>query len=318
MSVQSTLNTEYLNRTNIWSREVTDLLMDDLFAMRFVRTLTDFPDGTTLNIPSIGEAEVFNYAEGQAIKYSSLDTGNFQFEIDQYIGSAHAVTEQFKQDSFYANELVSAFVPRQHRAIMEHYETRVWNRANAGQTASDLNTINEAPHRWVASGASNVLTFEDFSKARYSLKKANIPMRNLVAVVDPSTAFKLENQANITNLMTPSGKWSDTLHTGLASGFQYRFTIHGFDVFESNYLPRAITETIDGRTVTSTGVANFFFSAEPGQTLPLVGAWRQMPTVYSEFNKDLQQTEYLTVCRYGVKLMRPDNLITVLSDYDVV
>lgn len=318
MSVSMTTNTEYLNRTSLWSREVTELLLDDLFAMRFVRTLTDFPDGTTLNIPTIGEAEVFNYAEGNAIKYGNLDTGNFQFEIDQYIGSANAVTEKFKQDSFYANELISAFTPRQHRAILEHYETRVWNRANAGQTVSDTNTINEADHRWVASGTSNVLTFEDFSKARYALKKAAVPMRNLVAIVDPSTAYKLETQANVTSLMTPMGKWADVLHSGMASGFQYRFTIQGFDVFESNYLPRNITETIDGRTMTSTGVANFFFSAEPGQTLPLVGAWRQMPTVYSDFNKDLQQTEYVTVCRYGVKLMRPDNLVTVISNYDVV
>lgn len=316
--VTMTTNTEYLNRTNLWSREVTDLLLDDLFAMRFVRTLTDFPDGTTLNIPSIGEAEVFNYAEGQSIKYGTLDTGNFQFEIDQYIGSANAVTEQFKQDSFYANEMISAFTPRQHRAIMEHYETRVWNRANAGQTASDVNSINEADHRWVASGTSQTITFDDFFKARYALTKANVPLTDLVAIVDPSTAYKLETQANVTNLMTPMGKWHESLHSGLTTGLQYRFTIGGFDVFQSNYLPRNITETIDGRTVTSTGVANFFFSAKPGQTLPLVGAWRQMPTVYSEFNKDLQQTEYLTVCRYGVKLMRPDNLVTVLSNFDVV
>ncbi len=321
MAVTMTTNTEYLNRTSLWSREVTDLLLDDLFAMRFVRTLTDFPDGTTLNIPSIGEAEVFNYAEGQAIKYNNLDTGNFQFEIDQYVGSANAVTEQFKQDSFYANEMISLFSPRQHRAIMEHYETRVWNRLNAGQTASNLNTINDADHRWMASGSSNVLNFDDFFKARYALKKANVPLRNLVAIVDPSTAYKLETQANMTNLMTPQGNWSESLLKGLASGFQYRFTIGGFDVFESNYLPRGSTltdTTIDGVSIPSAPVANFFFSAEPGQTLPLVGAWRQMPTVYSEFNKDLQQTEYLTVCRYGVKCMRPDNLVTVISNYDVV
>lgn len=321
MAVTMTTNTEYLTRTNLWSREITDLLLDDLFAMKFVRTLTDFPDGTTLNIPTIGEAEVFQYAEGQAIKYNNLDTGNFQFTIDQYIGSANAVTEQFKQDSFYANELISAFTPRQHRAIMEYYETRVWNRANAGQTANDVNMINDADHRWVASGTSNVLTFDDFSKARYALKKANVPMRNLTAIVDPSTAYKLETQANITSLMTPQGRWADTLTTGLSSGFQYRFNILGFDVFESNYLPRGtgISDTsIDSVSVPATPVANFFFSSEPGQTLPLVGAWRQMPTVYSEFNKDLQQTEYLTVCRFGVKLMRPDNFVTVISNYDVV
>ena len=43
------------------------------------------------------------------------------------------------------------------------------------------------------------------------------------------------------------------------------------------------------------GTVNFFFSAAPGDTMPWVGAFRQMPTVYSEFNKDHQQEEYLTI-----------------------
>jgi len=64
---------------------------------------------------------------------------------------------------------------------------------------------------------------------------------------------------------------------------------------------------------TTNGVANFFFSATPGDTLPWVGAFRQMPTVYSEFNKDLQQSEYLTITEYGFKLYRPENLVTVLT-----
>jgi hypothetical protein len=43
-----------------------------------------------------------------------------------------------------------------------------------------------------------------------------------------------------------------------------------------------------------------------------------MPTVYSEFKKDLLRDEYLTVCRWGTKLYRPENLVVVLSDTDQV
>jgi hypothetical protein len=318
MSVHSTQNNQYLLRDQIYSRDITELLMDDLFAMRFVRTLSDFPDGTTYNLPSIGEAQVQTYVEGGAIKYNALDTGNFTFDIDQYIYSANAITNKYKRDSYWSSDLISYFAPRQHRAIMQQYEARVWNRANAGQTSADLNNINDAPHRWVAQGANNTLIYNDFSKARFSLFKANVPLRNLVAIVDPSVAYVLETQANVTNLMTPMGNWADTLKNGLTSGLTYRFNFLGFDVFQSNYLPRPATETIDGTASGSTAVANFFFSAEPGDTLPLVGAWRQMPTVESEYKKDLQQTEYLTICEYGVKLYRPDNLVTVLSNYDVV
>jgi len=58
---------------------------------------------------------------------------------------------------------------------------------------------------------------------------------------------------------------------------------------------------------------NMFFSAA-GDAVPLVGAWRQLPTVDSEFNKDLQRDEYLTTARYGVKLYRPENLVTICTD----
>jgi len=60
------------------------------------------------------------------------------------------------------------------------------------------------------------------------------------------------------------------------------------------------------------------FSATPGDTLPWVGAFRQLPTVYSEFNKDLQQEEYLTITEYGFKLYRPENMVTVLTATGVV
>ncbi len=38
-----------------------------------------------------------------------------------------------------------------------------------------------------------------------------------------------------------------------------------------------------------------------------------MPTVYSEFNKDLQQEEYITIAEYGFKLYRPENMVTIIT-----
>jgi hypothetical protein len=294
------------------------LLLDDLFATKFVRIIGDFPTGNLINIPSIGEAEVQSFEEGQAIKYQKLDEGNFQFSYDQYKYSAHSVSEKFKRDSMYAQEVISAFPTRQHRAIMEGVETRIFNRANAGQTASDLNSINDADHRWVASGTSARFALQDFAKAHYALSKANVPMTNLVAVVDPSVAYTLQTQTNLMNLLSPVPMWENITREGIVTGFKFRFNIFGFDVYVSNYLPRAITETIDSVSVTTTGVANFFFSAQTGDVCPIIGGFRQMPTVYSEFNKDKQETEYLTITEYGFKLYRPENMVVVLSNYDVV
>jgi hypothetical protein len=101
---------------------------------------------------------------------------------------------------------------------------------------------------------------------------------------------------------------------------KFRYNLYGFDVYVSNYLPNGIAETITlpvSRTVT-TAVANQFFSAAGGDINPIVGGFRQMPTVYSEFNKDLQQEEYLTIAEYGFKLYRPENMVVVLTDTDQV
>lgn len=308
---------EHLIRSNLWSNQLKQLLMDELFAMKFVRVLTDFPDGTTFNIPTLGEAETFDFAEGQRVRYSKMDTGNFTFTFTQYKGSAHSISEKFKRDSFYAQDVLSSFVPRQHRALMEAVETRILSIGNAGQTASNLNTINGGDHRFVGSGTSETIAIKDFARARYALQRANVPMTNLVAILDPSVIYTLQTQANLVNLLSPMPQWDQVVKTGAVKGMKFEMNLMGFDCYTSNYLPSSIAETIDGLS-TTVGVANYLFSATPGDTLPFIGGFRQMPTVYSEFNKDTQETEYLTLAEYDFALYREENLVTILTDTDQV
>lgn len=310
-------NDDHLIRSQLWSKQIKSLLLDDLMAMKFVRTITDFPDGTTINIPSIGEAETADFAEGQRIRYNRLDTGNFQFSFDQYKYSANSISEKFKRDSYYSSDVISAFVPRQHRALMEAVETRILSRGNAGQTASDLNTINGAAHRFVGNGTNETIALKDFYLARYALQKAQVPLVGLTAIVDPSVAYALQTQASVTGLLSPDPQWQSVVKEGMSTGMRFRFHLGGFDVYESNYLPNNIAETVNSKSVT-TGVANLFFSAASGDICPFVGGFRQMPTVYSEFNKDTQETEYLTIAEYGFKLYRPENMVVILTDTDQV
>jgi hypothetical protein len=310
-------NQQFMIRTNVWSRQIKELLLDELNAMKFVRIISDFPDGYIVNIPSIGEAETADFTEGQAIRYNSMATGNFTFSFNNYKYSANAISEKFKRDSYYSADVIAAFVPRQHRALMEAVETNILAQGNAGQTASNTNLINTADHRWVGSGTSQAITFQDFARARYALFKANVPLTNLVAIVDPSVAYTFETQTNIVNLLSPVREWMPMTTEGSITGFKFRYNIFGFDVYISNYLPAIASETISSVAVT-TGVANYLFSAAPGDTMPFIGGFRQMPTVYSEFNKDLQQEEYLTIAEYGFKLYRPENLVTVLTATGVV
>ena len=55
MSGMNTNNGDALIRAELWSRELKDALEDELMANRYVKWLTEFPDGTTFTIPSIGD-----------------------------------------------------------------------------------------------------------------------------------------------------------------------------------------------------------------------------------------------------------------------
>jgi hypothetical protein len=318
---------EHLIRSSLWSNQLKTLLLDDLMATKFVRML-DLPSdfgSSTFNIPSLGEAEVSDFVEGGRIKYNKFDTGNYQFTIDKYKYSANSISEKFKRDSFYANDVVAAFLPRQHRALMVDIESRIFSVGNSGQTASSLNTINSGAHRFVGSGTNETIALKDFARAQYSLKKANVPLTNLVAVVDPSVVYTLQTQANVVNLMSPNPRWGPMVSNTTPTGMKFEMNIYGFDVYSSNYLPACGTsnngtgiETVDGLT-TGAGITNFLFHATTNDLSPWVGAFAQMPTVYSEFNKDTQETEYLTITEYGFKGdFRPENLVCILCDTDQV
>ena len=306
-------NSGHLIRSEIWSSQLKEVLEDELQATTYVNWMNEFPDGDTFTIPSVGQAVTDDYNENEAVKYRALDTGEFQFTIDQYKSSAHYITNKAKQDGFYMSQLISSFVPKQGRAILEAVETDILG-LQSEQTASDLNNINGAPHRFVASGTNEVFAVADFANARYSLKKANVPDTNLVAIVDPSVEYTINTLTNITNVSN-NPRWEGIVSDGIATGMKFVKNVYGFDVYTSNYLADA-NETVDSVT-TAAGKANLFFSAA-SDVLPFVGAWRQMPMVDSEYNKDFQREEYVTTARWGVKLYRPENLVCVLSDTDQV
>jgi len=312
-------NNEHLVRANIWSTQVKEVLLEELIGMRYVDFLTDFPDGDTINIPSIGQMETLDFAEGQAIRYTGMDTGNFTFTVNKYKSSATFITEKMKQDSFYMNRLVSSFVPKMSRAIAKAMEVDMLATGNIGQTASSLNTINGGNHRFVGSGVVGGLAAispKDFALAKFALAKANVPMTNLIAIVDPSVGYQLETLTNLVNVSN-NIHWEGVIATGLSTGTRFVKNVYGFDVYESQNLPQGITETINGQTVTTNGVANCFFSAAP-DVLPIIGSVRQAPKVDSEYNKDLQREEYVTTARYDFKLFRPENFVTVLTDATAV
>jgi len=321
MSGMTTGNTNLLIRDEIWSSELKEILRDEMMAQKYVRMLEGFPDGDLFTIPSIGQAQVDDYEEDTDVQYRPLDTGEFQFSIDEYLSSATYITKKAKQDSFYMSQLVSRFVPEMERAIMTHFETTTLATPEVGVSANSNEVIDGIEHRWSAGGTGAVINVEDFARARYALKKANVPDRNLVAIVDPSVEFTLNTLTSLTSV-SDNPRWEGIVSEGIASGMKFVKNVYGFDVYCSNYLkdvtdgalPTAADAGVDFGTVN--GKANLFFSADQTAS-PFVGAWRQQPDVDYEYNKDKQRDEYVTTARYGVKLYRPENMVRVVSKTNV-
>jgi len=302
-----------LVRSELWSDQIKEILLDRLQGTNYVRWLSGFPDGNQFTIPSIGEIPMRETAENSPVVYDALDTGEFNFTIDRYVESATYITDKAKQDAYYSNQLIASFVPKMRRALEENMETSIFQLIQS-QTLSDPNSINSASHRFVASGNTNTtLALADFAKAKYALDKANVTGAR-VAVVDPSQEYVLNTLTNLVQVDS-NPRFEGIINTGFVNditGMSFIRNIYGFDVYVSNYLPTQGAETISGTASPAATVVNLFFGMG-GDVTPFVGAWRQMPNVEYERNKDLRRDEYVMNARFGLKLYRPESVVGILS-----
>lgn len=315
----TTANNEHLIRSQIWDTDLQRVFSENLMGNRYVRMIP-YWGGGTLNMPSLGQARTRDYVEGSQVQYDAMDTGNFTFLPTEYKSSATYITNKMKQDTFYMNELVSSFVPEQAQALAVAMEVSAFAAGPEGQTLANTNSINGASHRLVGSGTNETISVIDFQKARYALQKANVPLSNLIAIVDPSVEYALATQTNLVNFSN-NPRWEGIIRTGVGggdTGMKFIVNIFGFDVYTSNFLKvNTASETIGGVTAAA-GVNNLFFSAASPRTLPVIGTVMQSPKVDSAYNHDFQREEYVTTCRFDHKLRNPDCLVTIVTDTDQV
>jgi hypothetical protein len=61
MSGFMTSNTDHVIRSNLWSADIKDIFEHEIMGWKYVDMLTDFPDGDTWNIPTVGQLPVLDY-----------------------------------------------------------------------------------------------------------------------------------------------------------------------------------------------------------------------------------------------------------------
>jgi hypothetical protein len=279
-------------------------LHDGMLPGTFYRNVSDFGSGTTLHIKTVGSVTIQDGAEEVAFDYSPIESGEVTLTITDYIGDAWYVTDDLREDGAQVEALMSARQAESTRAIQEVFETRYLAKCNSSQTNANPNTINGFPHRIVSLATNNVITLGHFISMKLAFDKANVPMAGRVAIVDPVAAATFSTAITMTGTTTPFGE--ALLKTGFAREHTFVMNLYGWDIITSNRLPKGSMG--DGTTTVASAVANIFMSVADDNTKPIMAAWRRMPKVEGERNKDLRRDEFVTSARFGFGTQRVDTL----------
>lgn len=306
---QSRFNSTPFIEAEQYSAFILRNLHDGLLPGSFYRNVTDFGAGNTLHIKTVGTVTIQDGAEEVPFDYTPIESGEVTLTINNYLGDAWYVTDELKEDGAQVEALMAARSQESTRAIQEVFESRFLARANSAQTDAAANNVNSFPHRIASAATNNVIQLAHFIKMKLAFDKANVPMAGRIAIVDPVVAATLDGLVTIVSNATPFAE--NILKNGFDREHTFLMNLYGWNIITSNRLPKGTFS--DGTTSVTGGVANIFMSVADDNTKPLMAAWRRMPKVEGERNKDLRRDEFVTSCRFGFGPQRVDTLGVVIT-----
>lgn len=284
-------------------------LHDGLLPGQWFRNVTDFGSGTTLHIKTIGTVTIQDGAEEVPFDYTPIESGEVQLTINNYVGDAWYVTDELREDGAQVEALMSGRSMESTRAIQETFESRFLRRGNTSQVNADPNSVNGFAHRIASAETNGVISLNHFIEMKLAFDKANVPVAGRVAIVDPVVAATLDGMVTINRDVTPFGQ--RILENGFDRDHTFLMNLYGWNIITSNRLDKGSFG--DGTTTIADGVANLFMSIADDNTKPIMAAWRRMPKVEGERNKDLRRDEFVTSCRWGFGTQRVDTLGVLIT-----
>ena len=312
--MQVTSNSQAFIEAEVYSSFILNNLHDGLLPNAFYRDVSDFGSGTTLHIKTVGSVTIQEAAEDTPLVYNPIESGEVSLQITNYVGDAWYVTDDLREDGSQIEQLMSARSVESTRALQETFESRFLSVCNAAQTNANPNTINGFAHRIASAETNNVFALKHLIAMRLAFDKANVPDSGRVFICDPVVEATLNGLVTITNDVSPFGEM--ILKEGMARGQRFVMQLFGWDIITSNRLPTGTFS--DGTTSVTGGVANIFMCVLDDNTKPIMAAWRRMPKVEGERNKDRARDEFVTRCRWGMGPQRVDTLgvlVTSASNY---
>ena len=301
---QNRANSSAFIEAEQYSAYILRNLHDGMLPGNFYRDVSDFGSGTTLHIKTVGSVTIQDGAEDVAFDYTPIESGEVTMTITNYVGDAWYVTDELKEDGAQIESLMSARSAESTRAIQETFESRFLSRCNTLQTDAAANLVNGFAHRIASAEASNRFQLSDIIAMKLAFDKANVPTSGRILILDPVCAATLDGLVTITHDVTPFGQ--RILENGFDRDHNFLMNLYGFDIITSNRLPKG--DFGDGTTSVTGAVANVAMCLADDNCKPVMAAWRRMPRVEGERNKDLRRNEFVTSSRWGFGGQRVDTL----------
>ena len=320
-----TENTTAFIEAQQYSQFILDNLHDYLLPEGMYRDVTDFGSGTTLNIKTVGTVTLQDAAEDTPLNFTNIDTGTITLGITDYIGDAWKVTDDLREDGSQVDTLMAMRAMESTRSLGENHETRFLGTANAGQTAADLNLVNNRPHRWIAGGdaaTTRNIVLADFVSMKLAFDKANAPAGGRIAIVDPIVEATLNTLISQTSVVNNTPQFQGVLNEGFARDHRFVRNIMGWDIYTSNFLPSlTASEVIDGAayslandTAEIGDKANIFMCVADDSCKPVMHAWRRAPQTEGWRDQEERADKFQVTSRFGFGVQRADTLGVILTD----
>lgn len=287
-----------------YSAFILQNLHDGMLPSSMYRNVSDFGSGNTLHIKTVGTVTIQDGAEEVPFDYTPIESGEVTLTITDYVGDAWYVTDELREDGAQVEALMSARSSESTRAIQETFESRFLRKCNTSQTNAAANAVNGFAHRIASAETNNVLSLNHFISMKLAFDKANVPMAGRVAIIDPVAAATLDKLVSLARDVTPFGQ--KILENGFDRDHQFLMNLYGWNIITSNRLQTGTFS--DGTTSVTNGVANVFMNIADDNIKPIMAAWRRMPKVEGERNKDLRRDEFVTSSRWGMGTQRVDSL----------
>lgn len=315
----STSNTQAFIDAEQYSNFILSNMHDGMLPDGFFRNVSDFPNGSTLNIKVVGSATIRDQEEDQPIQYDPIDTSTVTLTITDYVGDGWYINDVLRQDGSQIEALHAARGKESTRALQEHFESRFLETCNTAQTANAGNAVNGIDHRIAANGAGRIMELSDIAHMKLAFDKANVSAGGRIAIVDPVVEATLNTLTNLVNVSN-NPQFQGIVNEGFARDHKFVRNIFGFDIYTSNRLDdtgaEAALEDREGNVTAAVAgdKANVFMSVLDDSTKPIMAAWRQMPSVEGERNKDLARDEFVTRSRFGFGAQRKESLGVIVTN----